>query len=84
MLTRSRSDESQMKRSPFARRELVVEAVVEHGDQLEAEERLDPGEHHAAFLEQVRGRGVEFHRLFFSGAERLGDSHHALTCNFRA
>jgi hypothetical protein len=57
---------------------------VEHRDQLETEERLDAGQHHAAFLEHVRGRGVELHRLFFSGAERLGDSHHGPRCNFRA
>jgi hypothetical protein len=40
-------------------RELLAESLVEDGDQLEAEQRLDARQHHAAFLEQVRGGGVE-------------------------
>ena len=40
-------------------RELFAEALIEDRDQLEAEERLDAGQHHAALLEQVCGGGIE-------------------------
>ncbi|HEY6223058.1 MAG TPA: hypothetical protein VIW26_04695 [Gemmatimonadales bacterium] len=36
-------------------RELLGESTVENGDQLKAEQCLDPGEHHAALLEEMGG-----------------------------
>src|SRR4029079_15234649 len=56
-------------------RQLLAKAVVEHRNELEAEQRLDAGQDHAAFLEQVPGRGVELDLLAAAGAYRLLDVH---------
>jgi len=45
---------------------VMTSAMVEHRDQLEAEERLDAREHHAALLQQVTRRRIE--RDVFRGA----------------
>ena len=65
-LTLLGSDERQQVHQLRAVRELFAEALVEHRDQLEAEERLDAREHHAALLQQVTRRRIE--RDVFRGA----------------
>ena len=55
--------------------ELLAEALVEYRDQLEAEERLDARQHHAAFLENERGRLVERDLLFPAASRGLRHGH---------
>ena len=37
----------------FRRRQLLPEALIEHGDHLKPEKSLDSRQHHAAFVENV-------------------------------
>jgi hypothetical protein len=50
--------------SLFPGKERSLEAGVEHGDELKAEQRLDTGQYHTGFLDHVMGflfQGLAFH-----------------------